>query len=57
MTLKQQKAAIDRMGRVNNVLMEIINKSGLSLSETLMILELIKSEVIQGFKYEVSVVE
>lgn len=48
------KAKIDRMGRVNNVLMDIINNSGLSLSEILMLLEVIKIDVVQGFKYEVS---
>jgi hypothetical protein len=52
--LKEAKVRIDRMGRVNNVLMEIINKSQLPLSEILMVLELIKDEVVQGFKYEVS---
>jgi len=52
--LKAIKARIDRMGRVNNVLMDIINKSGLPLSEILMVLELIKQDVVQGFKLEVS---
>ncbi len=52
--LKAYKVRLDRMGRVNNVLMDIINKSQLALPEILMLLEVIKQDVIHGFKCEVS---
>ena len=52
--LKVLTDRLDRMGRVNNVMMDVINKSGLSLPDILMILEMLKDEVVNGFKLEVS---
>ena len=50
---KQQDNNLDRMGRVNNVLIDIINKSGLSLSEILMIIKLIESDIENNFRSQI----
>ena len=50
---KQQDNNLDRMGRVNNVLIDIINKSGLSLSEILMIIKLIETDIENNFRSQI----
>lgn len=51
---KIQGKRIDQMGKLHNILLENINTASLPLSEVLMILEMIKLEVVQGFQYEIA---
>jgi len=50
---KQQDNNLDRMGRVNNVIIDIINKSGLTLPEILMVLRLVESDIENNFRTQV----
>lgn len=50
--LQREKSAIDRMGRLHNSILEIINHSKLSFSENLMVIEIVKNKLVEGFVLE-----
>jgi hypothetical protein len=55
MRKSKQEKQLDKLGELNNSILGIIAQSGVSLSDVLMILELVKADCIDNFKLQLQI--
>jgi hypothetical protein len=53
--IQKHKKQLDKMGTLHNQLIDLISSSGVSLSDTILILELIKDDCKDNFKLQLQI--